>query len=99
MKTETMAYDDSEYLKDPNNRADFLSELWSSGDQDAFLIGLGRVLEVCGYTAVAAESGVCRSQLYRIVSGSSAVKLETLLSIFKGLHLDANLSLTATKAA
>lgn len=99
MKTETIAYDDSEYLKEPSNRADFLNELWSSGDQDAFLIGLARVLEVCGYTTVAADSGVCRQQLYRIVSGSSAVKMETLLSIFKALRLEANLSLTAIKAA
>lgn len=99
MKTKTIPYNANDYLKDPQHQADHLTELWASGDKNAFLLGLGSVIEVYGYSVVAANSGISRQHLYRIVAGVSSTKLETLRSILKALPLSLSLSLVSQMEA
>jgi probable addiction module antidote protein len=77
-----------EWLKDPENAAEYLNAAIEDGDQEALLLALRNIAEAEGGMARLAEkSQLKRESLYRMLSPNGNPALSNLFSILHGLGL------------
>jgi probable addiction module antidote protein len=77
-----------EWLKDPENAADYLNAAIEDGDQEVLLLALRNIAEAeGGMTKVAEKSQLKRESLYRMLSPHGNPALSNLFSILHGLGL------------
>jgi probable addiction module antidote protein len=78
----------NEWLKDPENAAEYLSAAIEDGDRELLLLSLRRLAEARGgMTAVAESAHIKRESLYRALSKRGNPELRTFFNILHGLGL------------
>ncbi len=78
----------NEWLKDPDNAAEYLTASIEGGDKDTMLLALRRVAQAQGGMASIAEKAhVPRESLYRALSLRGNPALSNLLAILHGMGL------------
>lgn len=83
-----------ERLKDPDYAVDYLTEVLQSETQEAFLIALKNVIEARNESVadLAAEIGVTRQGLYKMLSEEGNPRLSTLSQLLKSLGMKIKIS-------
>ncbi len=77
-----------EWLKDPQNAAEYLNAAIEDGDREVILLAMRRVAQASGgMAAVAERAHLKRENLYRALSKRGNPELRTLFSILHGMGL------------
>jgi probable addiction module antidote protein len=89
MKTTFSKYDVTEYLKTPEQMAQYLDACIAESSGDAALIAkaLGDIARAQGMSNIAKSSGLSRESLYKSLSGERAPDFATVLKVMKSLGL------------
>lgn len=88
-----------EWLRDPENAAEYLNAAIEDGDQEALLLALRNLAEAEGGMAkVAEKSQLKRESLYRMLSPHGNPALSNLFSILHGLGLKMTIQPEKAKA-
>ena len=89
MNTSTSAYDVSDYLRTPEERAAYLEACIEEADGDAAFIAkaLGDIARAQGMTQVARDAGLSRESLYKALSGERSPSFDTILKVVSALGL------------
>jgi len=81
----TVPFDAAQYLADPEDQAELISDALASGDAAMVAAALGVVARARGMTEVAREAGVTREALYTSLSDKGDPRLTTLLGVMRAL--------------
>jgi probable addiction module antidote protein len=81
----TIPFDAAQYLTDPEDQAELISDALASGDAAVVAAALGVVARARGMTEVAREAGVTREALYTSLSDKGDPRLTTLLGVMRAL--------------
>ena len=77
-----------EWLKDPQNAAEYLNAAIEDGDREVILLAMRRVAQASGgMAAVAERAHIKRENLYRALSKRGNPELRTLFNILHGMGL------------
>ena len=89
MKTTFSKYDVTEYLKTPEQMAQYLDACIEESSGDAALIAkaLGDIARAQGMSNIAKSSGLSHESLYKSLSGERAPDFATVLKVIKSLGL------------
>ncbi|MGH8397562.1 MAG: addiction module antidote protein [Gammaproteobacteria bacterium] len=89
MTEKTRAFDDTldEVLRDPREAVAYLDAALEEGDTALFLHALQNVARARGMSAVAAEAGLNRESLYRMLSKHGNPELRSLDNVLHTLGL------------
>lgn len=94
MRLKNYQDDLNERLRDPAYAAEYLAQVLAQHDRAAFLIALKDVVEAGGGLGhLAAQTGVKRPSLYKILSKTGNPTLATLQEILKPLGLRVSVTL------
>ena len=78
----------NEWLKNPDNAAEYLTAAIEEGDRDVLLLSMRRVAQDKGGMATVAErSNLKRENLYRALSKGGNPELRTFYNILHGMGL------------
>jgi probable addiction module antidote protein len=86
-------FDAAEYLDTPEGVAEFLKAALEGGDMKHFAKCVGIAARAEGMTAMAEKTGMQRDSLYRLTSGKSNPRLDTISKVVEALGF--KLTLTA----
>lgn len=84
-------FDAANYLKDDETIAHYLADAAAEEDPDAFLEALGDVARARGITEISRETGLARTNLYRVLAPGANPSYHTLRKVMNALGV----SLTA----
>ena len=84
-KLNTSRWDVTEFLKDEETITCFLEEAFETGDPAFIARALGAVAKARNMTALAAEAGMSRTSLYKILSGEGHPEFGSVLKIAHAL--------------
>lgn len=97
MTIELQPFDTAQYLTDPDDQAELLTDAFASGDAGVIAAALGIVARARGMTELANETGIKRQALYRAFSADGNPTLGTLMKVLPALGLQ--LAINPAKAA
>ena len=85
-------FDIEEQLKEPEDAAEYLSQVLADGDDAELLRALGHIARARGITKVAEESGLGRESLYKALSPGAKPRYDTVLKVARavGVRLSAS---------
>ena len=88
-KTKTTKYDVAEYLRTPEEMAEYLEACLEEANGDAAFVAkaLGNIARAKGMTEIARETGLSRESLYKSLSGERSPSFETVLKVINALGL------------
>lgn len=78
-------FDIAEHLKEPEDAAEYLSQVLADGDDAELLRALGHIARTRGMAKVAAESGLGRESLYKALSPGAKPRYDTVLKVARAL--------------
>jgi len=81
-------FDVAEYLDSEEVIQAYLSQIIADGDHDEFLQALGDIARARSITELAAKTGLGRENLYKVFSGNTKPRFETVLKILKALNIE-----------
>jgi probable addiction module antidote protein len=81
----TVPFDAAQYLTDPEDQAELISDALASGDAAVVAAALGVVARARGMSEVARQAGVTREALYTSLSDKGDPRLTTLLGVMRAL--------------
>ncbi len=87
MPLDTTKFDIQEFLKTPEDRAEYLDAAFEDGDPALIAHALGDIARAVGMSEVAREAGITREGLYKALSENGDPKLSTLLKVTRALGL------------
>lgn len=90
-------FDPAEYLDTPEGVAAFLTAALEGGDMKHFAKCVGIAARAEGMTSMAEKTGMQRDSLYRMTSGKSNPRLDTITTLLEALGL--RFQLTTDQAA
>ena len=86
MDTETYtAWDSAEFLEDDAAHIEYLKAALEENDPEFFVKAVGNVACAIGMTAVAHETHLGRSSLYKALSGERAPRIGTVMKVLGAL--------------
>ncbi|MDQ7058302.1 MAG: putative addiction module antidote protein [Ghiorsea sp.] len=93
-KLETTAWDASELLDTPELIAEYLNAAIEEGDHELLMLALSNIAKAKGMTAIAQESGLSRTSLYKALTPTSKPEFNTINKVISalGLHLHVSAS-------
>ena len=85
-------FDIAEQLKEPEDAAEYLSQVLADGDDAELLRALGHIARARGIAKVAEESGLGRESLYTALSPGAKPRYDTVLKVARavGVRLSAS---------
>lgn len=85
----TAEYNTSDYLKNPDDVAEYLNASLEENDPKVFLVALRNVIEAQegGFTKTSQQTGLNRVSMYRMLSEDGNPKLDSLLKLFNTLGI------------
>jgi len=88
----------SEYLRDPEVAAEYLSEALEDGDPAVILMALRNIAEAQedGITGLANRSHLGRESMYKMLSASGNPKLSSFTKVIHGLGLKLKVEIDTT---
>lgn len=87
MPLKTKPFDAAEFLKTPEEIADYLEEAFEDGDPAFIAAALGDAARAQGMGKIASETGLSRESLYRALSKDGNPELATVLKVMDALGL------------
>ena len=87
MAIELTRFDAAEYLTEPEDQAELLSDALETGDPQVVAKAIGMVARAHGMTELAKETGIKRHQLNRALGPDGNPTLETMLKVLPALGL------------
>ncbi len=87
MSLKTKLLNAAEFLKTPEEIADYLEEAFADGDPAFIAAALGDAARARGMAWVANETGLSRESLYRALSKDGNPELATVLKVMDALGL------------
>lgn len=87
MSLKTKLLNAAEFLKTPEEVADYLEEAFADGDPAFIAAALGDAARARGMAWVANETGLSRESLYRALSKDGNPELATVLKVMDALGL------------
>ena len=88
MKTKISSFDISEYLKDEESIAAYLSAILEEGDTNLLLSAIGDIAKARGMSKIATESGLGRESLYKALDSSSKPRFDTVVKVLGALGVN-----------
>ena len=86
-KTRTRLYDAAEYLKTPEDMADYLEAALEDGDPRVIVHALGNIARARGMSQIAREAGLGRESLYKALSPDGNPEFATVLKVVRALGI------------
>lgn len=83
--TKLRDFDPANYLTDDETIAHYLADAAQDADPDAFLQALGDVARARGIGTIAKESGLARTNLYRVLAPGANPSYHTLRRVMDAL--------------
>jgi len=80
-------FNPAEYLQTEEEIAEYLNQAYDDEDPEVFVIALGHVILARGVAEVARRAGLNRESLYKLVSGETRPKWETVHALMRALGL------------
>jgi len=80
-------FNPAEYLQTEEEIAEYLNQAYDDEDPEVFVIALGNVILARGVAEVARRAGLNRESLYKLVSGKTRPKWETVHALMRALGL------------
>lgn len=81
----TKKWDASEYLDSPEMIREYLKVSFEQGDSEQLIMALGQVAKAQGISDIARKADISRQNLYKILSGGSSPKFETVKKVVEAL--------------
>jgi probable addiction module antidote protein len=78
-------FDVSEYLKDEESIASYLSAILEEGDPKLLLSAISDVAKARGMSKIASDSGLGRESLYKALNPEAKPRFETILKVLNSL--------------
>ena len=88
MKTETKPYNPIDHLLTQAEIGDYLTQAFMDDDSAVFVTALGHIARAKGITQLAADTGLNRESIYKVLSGKTQPKWDTVQRIIKALHIN-----------
>ncbi len=88
MTIKTRPFDPAEYLATPEAIAEYLAAAFETGEPAVIADALGVAARAHGMTALARDTGLSRSSLYRALSAQGEPELSTVLKVMHALGLE-----------
>lgn len=85
--TKLRDFDPANYLTDDETIAHYLAEAAQEADPDAFLQALGDVARARGIREIARETGLARTNLYRVLAPGSNPSYHTLRKVMDAMGI------------
>ena len=82
-----MPFDAADFLKTPEEVADYLEEAFADGDPAFIAAALGDAARARGMAKIASETGLSRESLYRALSKDGNPELTTVMKVIAALGL------------
>ena len=86
-KTKTIPWEVTEYLKTPEDRAEYLEAALEDEDPQSVAAALGDIARAKGMARVSQESGLGRESLYKALSPEGNPEFATVLKVIRALGL------------
>lgn len=80
-------FNPAEYLQTDEEIAEYLNQAYDDEDPEVFVIALGNVIRAQGVAEVARRAGLNRESLYKLISGKTRPKWETVHALMRALGL------------
>lgn len=87
MAVDVTAWDASDYLGTPEDRAAYLNAVLAEGDPALLQAALGDIAKAEGMTRVAGQAGVGRESLYKSLSVEGNPSFQTIVRVARALGL------------
>ena len=87
MMTETVSFDATKYLAEPDAQAVFLHDALDTGDAGYVTHALGVIVRARGMSQVARDAGLSREALCEALSPTGHLTLSTFIEITKALNI------------
>lgn len=87
MPLKSKRFDAVDFLKTPEEIADYLEEAFADGDPAFIAAALGDAARARGMSKIASETGLSRESLYRALSMDGNPELATVLKVMGALGL------------
>jgi probable addiction module antidote protein len=87
MPLKTVPFDAADFLKTPEEIADYLDEAFADGDPAFIAQALGDAARARGMARVAGETGLSRESLYRALSKDGNPEFATVMKVIGALGL------------
>uniref|UniRef100_UPI004055EAC0 addiction module antidote protein n=1 Tax=Candidatus Electronema sp. TaxID=2698783 RepID=UPI004055EAC0 len=81
----TKKWDASEYLDSPEMIREYLKVSFEQGDSEQLIMALGQVAKAQGISDIARKADISRQNLYKVLSGGSSPKFETVKKVVEAL--------------
>lgn len=86
-KFKTSDYNPFDYIQTQEEVIEFLQECMLDEDPSTFIEALGLLVRKHGVSDIADASGLNRENLYRVLSGKTKPRWETIIRIIKTLNI------------
>ncbi len=80
-------FNPAEHLQTDEEIAEYLNQAYDDEDPEVFVIALGNVIRAQGVAEVARRAGLNRESLYKLISGKTRPKWETVHALMRALGL------------
>jgi probable addiction module antidote protein len=94
MMTRFLPFDASDYLKDEDTIAEYLTAALEDPDPDVFLVAVRDVARARGMTRLARDSGLGRESLYKALHPGAKPRYDTVLKLLQALGIKLSASPT-----
>ena len=84
----TLPFDPADYLANPEDQAELLSDALATGDAAYVANALGTIARARGMSNVARGAGVTREALYKSLNKKGDPRLTTVMKILKTLKIE-----------
>ncbi|MXS86094.1 putative addiction module antidote protein [Nitrosomonas sp. HPC101] len=85
---EIAEFDVSDYLRDDEDIAEYLTQVLAEGDSNELLRAIGYIAKARGMTQLAKETGLGRESLYKSFRAGSKPQFETVFKVLHGLNIN-----------
>ena len=85
---EIAEFDVSDYLRDDEDIAEYLTQVLAEGDSDELLRAIGYIAKARGITQLAKDTGLGRESLYKAFRAGSKPQFETVFKVLHALNIN-----------
>ena len=85
---EIAEFDVSDYLRDDEDIAEYLTQVLAEGDSNELLRAIGYVAKARGMTQLAKDTGLGRESLYKAFRAGSKPQFETVFKVLHSLNIN-----------
>jgi probable addiction module antidote protein len=85
MTIKVTTFDVSEYLKDEESIAAYLSAIVEEGDPNLLLSAIGDIAKARGMSRIASDSGLGRESLYKALNSDAKPRFDTVIKVLSAL--------------